>query len=117
MRKIVFVLPALLLLGAGCSLPFQTRNIAQCTYDGVSYRAGESFAAIDGCNTCTCGETGAVGCTKMACVGQNAVQPQCQTDADCEAQNLDKSFCDQGSWQCVNAMCELRCDVTTKISE
>lgn len=104
------------MLGASCTT-FETRDVGQCSYDGTTYRAGDSFPATDGCNTCFCSDNGAVGCTKKACVGSTAIQPQCQTAADCDAQNLDKSFCDQGSWQCVNSMCELQCDVTSKVSE
>ena len=35
--------------------------------DGNTYCAGEVFLSGDGCNTCRCGENGAVPCTKMAC--------------------------------------------------
>lgn len=38
-----------------------------CTYDGVEYVAGESFPATDGCNKCSCTESGHVACTKMYC--------------------------------------------------
>jgi len=38
-----------------------------CKYNGQLYRAGESFPANDGCNTCSCSENGMVACTKMAC--------------------------------------------------
>lgn len=37
-----------------------------CYYNGSSYRNGESFPGIDGCNTCTC-NNGIAGCTKKAC--------------------------------------------------
>ncbi len=39
-----------------------------CDYDGKRYQPGDSFPSEDGCNTCTCSEGGAVGCTKRACV-------------------------------------------------
>ena len=38
-----------------------------CTYEGQGYVAGESFPAIDGCNACSCTDSGHVVCTKMAC--------------------------------------------------
>ena len=38
-----------------------------CVYAGTSYAVGEQFPALDGCNTCTCSDTGDVGCTKIAC--------------------------------------------------
>jgi hypothetical protein len=40
--------------------------VSQCTYGGETYQIGESFPAGDGCNTCSCSESG-VGCTAMAC--------------------------------------------------
>lgn len=39
-----------------------------CTYDGTTHAVGESFPSTDGCNTCSCGSDGSVGCTKRACV-------------------------------------------------
>jgi hypothetical protein len=46
-----------------------------CTYGGKTYRPGESFASTDGCNTCTCGSGGSVGCTKLACVCNPEAEP------------------------------------------
>lgn len=43
------------------------REPAGCTHDLSFYSVGESFPSIDGCNTCTCGGDGIVGCTKRAC--------------------------------------------------
>ena len=40
----------------------------RCVYNGVTYTDGSSFAAPDGCNTCSCTSSGQVVCTKMACV-------------------------------------------------
>ncbi len=42
-----------------CGLP--------CIYAGQQRPSGTSFPALDGCNTCTCGDDGVVGCTEMAC--------------------------------------------------
>jgi len=39
-----------------------------CSYDGDTYNPGESFPSTDGCNTCSCGSTGKVACTKRACL-------------------------------------------------
>lgn len=59
-----------------------------CSYDSQTYSPGESFPSSDGCNTCNCGTTGSVGCTKRACVCNPAAEPwrnyvgtptQCQT--------------------------------------
>ena len=33
----------------------------------LTYVQGDTFPAGDGCNTCTCGFDGTVGCTKIAC--------------------------------------------------
>jgi hypothetical protein len=43
-----------------------------CAYGGAVYRAGDSFPAEDGCNTCTCLSNGGVGCTRKACPPQDA---------------------------------------------
>lgn len=37
-----------------------------CTYNGQSYKEGDSFPSTDGCNTCYC-SNGGVSCTKIAC--------------------------------------------------
>jgi hypothetical protein len=39
-----------------------------CNYEGEIYDEGESFDAIDDCNTCSCDASGAVACTEMACI-------------------------------------------------
>jgi hypothetical protein len=44
------------------------REPVGCSYDLSFYSVGESFPSIDGCNTCTCGDNGSVGCTKRACL-------------------------------------------------
>ena len=38
-----------------------------CTYRGLGYLVGESFAALDGCNTCACEAGGDVACSEEAC--------------------------------------------------
>lgn len=43
------------------------QNCGVCNYGGQTYREGESFAAVDGCNMCRCGAGGSVGCTKIGC--------------------------------------------------
>lgn len=40
---------------------------ASCTYDDRTLAIGASVEAGDGCNTCTCGEDGAVSCTELTC--------------------------------------------------
>lgn len=46
-----------------------------CSYGGETYQPGQSFPSTDGCNTCTCGDNGSVGCTKMACACNPANEP------------------------------------------
>jgi hypothetical protein len=41
---------------------------ASCSYGGATYAPGDSFAATDGCNTCSCSAAGNAVCTKKACV-------------------------------------------------
>jgi hypothetical protein len=38
-----------------------------CRYNGQIYSVGDKYAAIDGCNTCTCVQSGVSECTEMAC--------------------------------------------------
>lgn len=49
-------------------LTIKSANATTCEYDGATYNPGESFPSSDGCNTCSCGTTGKVGCTKKACL-------------------------------------------------
>lgn len=39
---------------------------ASCTYEGGTYKSGEGFPAVDGCNSCSC-QNGEVNCTLLAC--------------------------------------------------
>lgn len=39
-----------------------------CQYGGKTYRAGDTFPSTDGCNSCSCGPGGSVGCTERACL-------------------------------------------------
>ena len=39
-----------------------------CSYNGRVYRVGDTFAASDGCNTCSCTAGGAITCTERACL-------------------------------------------------
>ena len=41
---------------------------AGCDYDGAHHDAGTSFPSTDGCNTCSCGGSGLVACTKRLCL-------------------------------------------------
>lgn len=48
-----------------------------CDYNGVAYQPGEGFPSTDGCNSCSCTETGEVTCTLMVC---DSDTEQIQTD-------------------------------------
>lgn len=52
-----------------CVDPFTCEAPAgTCSYGDETYREGDRFPASDGCNTCTCGPDGDIGCTEKACV-------------------------------------------------
>ena len=46
--------------GCGSSTP--------CTYEGKTYKAGETFPSSDGCNTCSCNASGETSCTLRDCI-------------------------------------------------
>ena len=61
-------LPLLLLLTMGVG-PCDSKPLGSvdgCTYNGKTYGSGMSFAAADGCNTCSCQDGKAV-CSLLAC--------------------------------------------------
>lgn len=48
---------------------------ATCTYQGTTFKPGETVPSVDGCNSCSCDESGQVMCTLMACeVADQVVQ-------------------------------------------
>nr|XP_034320545.1 von Willebrand factor C and EGF domain-containing protein [Crassostrea gigas] len=52
-----------------CRAPdFSTGPQNGCFYNGRYYSEGQSFPAIDGCNTCFCSGNGQVGCTLIGCL-------------------------------------------------
>jgi len=57
------------------TLNIQSTAPATCSYGGQTYQTGDQFEATDGCNTCTCGASGSVACTKMACMCNPAAEP------------------------------------------
>lgn len=46
-----------------------------CSYNGTTYNPGDSFDSTDGCNKCSCSDSGSVACTKMACACNPAKEP------------------------------------------
>jgi hypothetical protein len=49
-------------------LSIKAQAAVTCSYGGNTYSPGASFPSTDACNTCSCGTTGIVGCTKRACL-------------------------------------------------
>ncbi len=58
----------LVLLVAGCGSSVVLEPTVTCTVGDRTYQPGDTFLDADGCNTCSCGLDGTVGCTAMACV-------------------------------------------------
>lgn len=63
------------LLDATFTVKLAIKAAVTCSYGGKTYTQGQSFPSIDGCNTCNCGSTGSVACTKMACACNPANEP------------------------------------------
>lgn len=53
---------------ANFKVTLRKTGTAGCNYDGQHYNSGDNFPSSDGCNTCSCGPTGSVACTKRACI-------------------------------------------------
>jgi hypothetical protein len=49
-----------------------TNEKHSCTYNNKSYNNGDSFKALDGCNTCACND-GSISCTEMACLSTTTI--------------------------------------------
>jgi hypothetical protein len=54
-------------IGGAGSAGGSTGNTIACEYNGIVYGAGQSFPAVDGCNTCYCMSAG-VACTESNCM-------------------------------------------------
>ncbi len=52
---------------AGADDSDDNNNTTLCEYDGLAYQVGDTFDAVDGCNTCTCESDGSVSCTELGC--------------------------------------------------
>lgn len=64
---------AVVLMLGGCAQPPTVvceapNDVCVCEYNGNYYAAGQGFPAADGCNSCSCDESGLVACTLKACV-------------------------------------------------
>ena len=89
-----------------------TGDGVECEYEGQTYEPGDDFPAADGCNSCTCGEDGLVGCTLVDC-------PPSGCEYDGNTYDLYERFpagdacntciCTEVGVTCETAPCE-RCD-------
>jgi hypothetical protein len=82
-----------------------------CTYEGRGYDEGETFLAVDGCNTCWCTETGSVACTRMACPVETTCEYAGETWDPGESfpaeDGCNTCFCgEDGSVGCTKMACE-----------
>ncbi len=59
-----------------------------CVHNGSYHGVGDTFPAGDGCNTCSCAETGDVACTRLSC-GSCAEASESYQEAFFEAKACD----------------------------
>lgn len=52
-----------------------------CFLNDKTYQIGESFAAADGCNTCTCDSADVISCTEKACATPTAIPTKVATES------------------------------------
>lgn len=65
----------------------KTTSISNCLYNNTTYQIGDSFTAIDGCNTCICESKGNINCTNNSCV-----ETISDTDASVSSSNDKTEF-------------------------
>jgi hypothetical protein len=68
----------------------------QCTYEGKTYSAGESFPSSDGCNSCSCTADGLVACTLRACACDYSAPERKWVVKSAEQCKLVKFACESG---------------------
>lgn len=87
-----------LLTGDGCSA--ECLNEIQCA---GGYKVGDAYTAPDGCNTCTCTESG-IACTERACTQTKCFSSQqCDSNEICSVEQGDCRFpCPKGA-VCIQA--------------
>ncbi|GEM_PF-537613 len=73
---------------AGVSVDYKgvCKGTGSCTYNGKTYKSGQTFPSTDGCNTCVCDASGQVICTKIACTKVCGTRGgvQCSSDEFCQ---------------------------------
>jgi hypothetical protein len=79
-----------------------------CEWDGNFYAPGDTFPAGDGCNSCTCGGDGSVGCTLLFCDQCSAIETEYAAAID-EARACDPAQSDvcshEGMWSALPCGC------------
>jgi hypothetical protein len=87
-----------------------------CVYDGQIYPVGSSFAASDGCNTCTCSSEG-VGCTLLECPTGCTIEGRAYAHGEVftfnEPNGCGTCTCNDGEVMCATTPCpgSPRCDM------
>lgn len=84
-----------------------------CTYEGKTYKAGESFPSSDGCNTCSCTADGLVACTLRACVCDYSDPQRKWVSRSAEQCKLVKFACEVGQRPFFNS-CGCGCEPEPK---
>jgi hypothetical protein len=74
-----------------------------CSYEGKTYKAGESFPASDGCNSCSCTADGLVACTLKACLCDYNAPDRKWVLKDAEQCKLVDFVCESGQRPFVDA--------------
>jgi hypothetical protein len=69
-----------------------------CVINDQTYSINQSFAAADGCNTCTCQADGTIACTELACeLTPSESTPSSLPDTDAESESTPSSVPNTGS--------------------
>lgn len=73
-----------------------------CTYDGETYKTGDSIPAGDGCNSCSC-DNGEVACTTITCTAPpsivNGDKFTCTNKSDCVPYGSCSVGCVARQWE------------------
>jgi hypothetical protein len=89
----------------------------ECAHEAQSYPIGATFDAGDGCNSCTCTESGAV-CTELACVlGCDRAGATYEIGQEVDAEDgCNTCTCTpEGTFICTELACEATCEANGAI--
>lgn len=101
MSRLTFLLVAITV--AGCD---ERGSRPTCDDDGVTHEVGDVWPAGDGCNSCTCTESGAA-CTRLACLdgGVDANPASCEPSSGCPQGPACGTTCCGSGEKCVGGTC------------